>query len=98
MDLHGTAFSPARVYRGHLFVTHDLLDAVALADRMIVIRDGVISQSGTPAEVTTRPRSRYVADLVGVNLLRGLRDDARPYRAGRRVREPRATRRGGRGR
>ena len=52
-------------------VTHDLLDAVALADRMFVIEDGGIAQSGTPAEVTARPRSRYVADLVGVNLLRG---------------------------
>jgi molybdate transport system ATP-binding protein len=55
----------------NILVTHDLLDAVALADRMIVIQDGGIIQSGTPAEVTARPRSGYVADLVGVNLLRG---------------------------
>jgi molybdate transport system ATP-binding protein len=55
----------------NVMVTHDLLDAVALADRMFVIEDGAIAQSGTPAEVTARPRSRYVADLVGVNLLRG---------------------------
>jgi molybdate transport system ATP-binding protein len=44
---------------------------VSLADRMLVIEDGGIVQSGTPAEVTARPRSQYVADLVGVNLLRG---------------------------
>ena len=50
---------------------HDLLDAVALGDRMIVIEDGGIVQTGTPADVTARPRSRYVADLTGVNLLRG---------------------------
>ncbi len=55
----------------NVLVTHDLLDAVALADQMVVIEDGGIMQSGTPAEVTARPRSRYVADLVGVNLLRG---------------------------
>src|ERR1700728_4032209 len=55
----------------NMMVTHDLLDAVALADRMFVIEDGGIAQSGTPAEVTARPKSRYVADLVGVNLLRG---------------------------
>jgi len=55
----------------NVMVTHDLLDAVALADRMFVIEDGGIAQSGTPAEVTARPKSRYVADLVGVNLLRG---------------------------
>jgi molybdate transport system ATP-binding protein len=54
-----------------LMVTHDLLDAVALADRMIVIEDGAVAQAGTPAEVTARPRSRYVADLTGVTLLRG---------------------------
>ena len=55
----------------NVLVTHDLLDAVALGDRMVVIGDGKIVQTGTPAEVTSRPRSRYVADLVGVNLLRG---------------------------
>ena len=55
----------------NVLVTHDLLDAVALGDRMVVIQDGGIIQTGTPAEVTARPRSRYVADLVGVNLLRG---------------------------
>ena len=55
----------------NVLVTHDLLDAVALGDRMIVIENGRIVQTGTPAEVTARPRSGYVADLVGVNLLRG---------------------------
>src|SRR5215468_8046436 len=55
----------------NVLVTHDLLDAVALGDRMVVIQDGQIVQTGTPAEVTARPRSQYVADLVGVNLLRG---------------------------
>jgi molybdate transport system ATP-binding protein len=54
-----------------VLVTHDLLDAVALADRMVVIENGGIVQAGTPAEVTARPRSQYVADLVGMNLLRG---------------------------
>jgi molybdate transport system ATP-binding protein len=58
-------------HAANVMVTHDLLDAVALADRMFVIEDGGIAQSGTPAEVTARPKSRYVADLVGVNLLRG---------------------------
>ena len=58
-------------HAANVLVTHDLLDAVALSDRMIVIQDGGIVQTGTPAEVTARPRSKYVADLVGVNLLRG---------------------------
>jgi molybdate transport system ATP-binding protein len=55
----------------NVLVTHDLLDAVALGDRMIVIENGEVVQTGTPAEVTARPRSPYVADLTGVNLLRG---------------------------
>jgi molybdate transport system ATP-binding protein len=55
----------------NILVTHDLLDAVALADTMLIIEGGSVVQSGTPAEVTAQPRSRYVADLVGVNLLHG---------------------------
>jgi molybdate transport system ATP-binding protein len=57
--------------RVNLLVTHDPLEAIALADRLIVIEDGRIVQNGTPGEVAEHPRSRYVADLVGVNLLRG---------------------------
>ena len=54
-----------------LVVTHDPVDAYALADRVIVLEAGRISQQGTLAEVTAQPRSRYVADLVGVNLIAG---------------------------
>ncbi len=54
-----------------LVVTHDPLEAVALADRLIVMEKGRLVQTGTPSEVTESPRSQYVADLVGVNLLRG---------------------------
>jgi molybdate transport system ATP-binding protein len=57
-----------------LVVTHDPLEAVALADRLIVMEKGRLVQTGTPAEVTESPRSQYVADLVGVNLLRGEAD------------------------
>jgi len=57
-----------------LVVTHDPIEAVALADRLIVMENGRLVQSGTPAEVTEHPRSQYVADLVGVNLLRGEAD------------------------
>jgi molybdate transport system ATP-binding protein len=57
-----------------LVVTHDPLEAVALADRLIVMENGRLVQTGTPAEVTARPRSQYVADLVGVNLVRGEAD------------------------
>jgi molybdate transport system ATP-binding protein len=54
-----------------LLVTHDPVDAYALADRVVVLEAGRVAQSGTLAEVTAHPRSRYVADLVGVNLVSG---------------------------
>jgi len=54
-----------------VLVTHDLLDAVALADRLVVLEQGRVAQEGPVAEVAARPRSRYVAELVGTNLLRG---------------------------
>jgi molybdate transport system ATP-binding protein len=51
-----------------LLVTHDPLDAFALADRIVVLEDGRVTQSASPSELVTRPASKYVADLVGVNL------------------------------
>jgi molybdate transport system ATP-binding protein len=54
-----------------LLVTHDPLEARALADRLVILEEGRIVQAGTPAEVTARPRSAYASRLAGVNLLRG---------------------------
>jgi molybdate transport system ATP-binding protein len=59
-----------------LLVTHDPLEALALADRLVVLEDGQVTQTGSPAEVSGRPRSRYIAELVGVNLYRGRADGA----------------------
>jgi molybdate transport system ATP-binding protein len=59
-------------FRGvRLLVTHDPVEAMAMADRLVILEQGRVLQSGSPAEVTQHPRSRYVADLVGVNLFRG---------------------------
>lgn len=58
-----------------LLVTHDPVDAYALADRVAILEAGRIAQIGTIAEVTAHPRSRYVAELVGTNLLRGVVHD-----------------------
>jgi molybdate transport system ATP-binding protein len=58
-----------------LMITHDPVDAAALADRLVVIEAGQVVQTGTLAELTEHPRSRYVADLVGVNLLPGRAHD-----------------------
>jgi molybdate transport system ATP-binding protein len=57
-----------------VLVTHDALDAMVLADRIVVLEDGAPVQTGTPAEVARRPRTEYVARLVGLNLLRGTAD------------------------
>jgi len=59
-------------YRGPtLLVTHDPLEAITLADRLVVLENGRVTQSGDIDEVTRRPRSEWVARLVGVNLYRG---------------------------
>jgi len=55
-----------------VLVTHDPVDAAALADRLVVIESGRVVQSGSPAEVARRPRTDYVARLVGLNLLTGV--------------------------
>jgi molybdate transport system ATP-binding protein len=54
-----------------IVVTHDPVDAFALADHVIVLAAGRIVQQGTLAELAARPANRYVAELLGVNLLQG---------------------------
>jgi molybdate transport system ATP-binding protein len=54
-----------------LLVTHDPLEALTLADRIIVIESGRVVQSGAPDEIRRDPGSAYVAALLGVNLLAG---------------------------
>ena len=68
--------------RGHLaahasptvLVTHDPLDAMMLADRLVIVEDGAVVQTGDAAAITSRPRTDYVARLVGLNLYRGRAD------------------------
>ena len=57
--------------RSAVLVTHDPIDAMALADRVVVVEEGRVVQAGTPAEVSVRPRTDYVARLVGLSLLPG---------------------------
>ena len=56
-----------------ILVTHDPLDALSLADRLVFIEAGRLVQEGTPQEVIARPRDAYVAHIVGLNFLRGQR-------------------------
>jgi molybdate transport system ATP-binding protein len=60
-----------------LIVTHDFLDASTLADRIGVILDGRLHQTGTPEELVARPADAFVASLTGGNLLHGNADGTR---------------------
>jgi multiple sugar transport system ATP-binding protein len=48
-----------------VYVTHDQLEAMTLADRIVLLRNGVIEQVGTPREIFERPRSQFVAAFIG---------------------------------
>jgi ABC-type Fe3+/spermidine/putrescine transport system ATPase subunit len=55
-----------------VYVTHDLEEALAMSDRIVVMRDGLVEQTGTPDEIYSLPRSAFVADFIGsANLIRG---------------------------
>ncbi|MET8943895.1 ABC transporter ATP-binding protein [Streptomyces sp. NPDC004542] len=54
-----------------LLVTHDPLDAMVLADRLVVVEGGRVVQEGTPSGIARHPRTDYIAHLVGLNLYRG---------------------------
>lgn len=60
---------------GAILVTHDPLDAMVLADTIVVLEDGRVSQRGPTAYVASQPLTPYVAALMGVNLVAGLAAD-----------------------
>jgi ABC-type Fe3+/spermidine/putrescine transport system ATPase subunit len=66
-----------RVGLSSVYVTHDLEEALAMSDRIVVMRAGSIEQSGTPGDIYNYPRTAFVADFVGsANLISGrLRPD-----------------------
>ncbi|WP_158600562.1 ABC transporter permease [Tessaracoccus antarcticus] len=55
-----------------VLVTHDLLDVLALADRIVVLEGGRIVESGTVTEVLSAPASSFAAELAGVNVAHGV--------------------------
>ncbi len=68
-----------------LLVTHDALDALTLADEVLVLDEGRVVQTGSPREVAAHPRTEHVARLVGLNVVREGDDAAllRPERGHR---------------
>ncbi|MFH9552649.1 ABC transporter ATP-binding protein [Streptomyces sp. NPDC017435] len=57
-----------------VLVTHDPLDAMVLADRLVVVEHGRVVQEGVPSDIARHPRTDYIAQLVGLNLYRGEAD------------------------
>ncbi|MGE0142832.1 MAG: sulfate/molybdate ABC transporter ATP-binding protein [Planctomycetota bacterium] len=55
-----------------LLVVHDIADALSMAERIVVIEHGRVVQDGPIRELVHRPRTRYVADLVGLNCFHGV--------------------------
>jgi multiple sugar transport system ATP-binding protein len=58
-----------------IFVTHDQVEAMTLADRMVVLLDGLVAQQGAPIDVFERPANRFVAGFIGspsMNFLAGV--------------------------
>jgi multiple sugar transport system ATP-binding protein len=51
--------------RTMIYVTHDQIEAMTLADRIVLLRDGVIEQQGSPLELFDRPRTKFVAGFLG---------------------------------
>ena len=66
-----------------VYVTHDHVEAMTLADRIAVMNEGVIQQTGTPAEVFNEPVNRFVAGFIGsppMNFLEGIFTEPLPSR------------------
>jgi iron(III) transport system ATP-binding protein len=62
-----------------VYVTHDQVEALAMSNRIAVMRDGKIEQVGRPRDVYERPRSRFVADFIGTsNFIDGTIADGTP--------------------
>lgn len=54
----------SKFHKTIVFVTHDFMEAVRLADRVAIMRDGFVEQLGTPSEILLNPASEYVAEFV----------------------------------
>jgi iron(III) transport system ATP-binding protein len=55
-----------------VYVTHDQSEAMSISDKIIIMKNGVVAQIGTPTEIYYHPQSEFVADFIGdANFLRG---------------------------
>ncbi len=69
-----------------IYVTHDQEEALALADRVVIMRDGEFRQIGSPWEIYKKPKTSFVAEFVGTsNFLTGLKTDGKIKFGGREL-------------
>ena len=68
-----------------VFVTHDQGEALALADRVVLMKDGLIEQTGTPAELYNTPTTVFAADFMGFENIFEVRDGELTGNKGSRV-------------
>jgi multiple sugar transport system ATP-binding protein len=54
-----------KLKKNMIYVTHDQVEAMTLGDKIIVMHDGIIQQAGTPEEIFTRPKNKFVAGFIG---------------------------------
>jgi molybdate transport system ATP-binding protein len=57
--------------RSAVLITHDLLDVLTLADRILILESGTVAETGSAASILAAPRSRFGARFAGVNLVSG---------------------------
>jgi multiple sugar transport system ATP-binding protein len=66
-----------------VYVTHDQVEAMTMADRIVVLHDGIVEQVGTPLELYDRPQNLFVAGFIGspaMNMFRGrIRSGKKPF-------------------
>jgi len=67
LEEHLAGFAGSR-----LLITHDPTEAFLLADEIVVVEHGEVTQTGSADEIRLRPRTRYAADLAGLNFIRGV--------------------------
>ncbi|MGB8313290.1 MAG: sn-glycerol-3-phosphate ABC transporter ATP-binding protein UgpC [Aestuariivirga sp.] len=68
-----------------VYVTHDQIEAMTMADKIVILRDGIIEQMGTPLDVYDRPVNLFVAQFIGspsMNLIHGIAEKTHVVTAG----------------
>ena len=75
----------SRIDATTVYITHDQLEAMAMADRIAIMNQGRVEQTGTPQEIYDRPRTMFVADFIGAPSMSFLGLRASPRRGDRSI-------------